>query len=178
MPSNLKVIQSHNFSGGMTSDLAPEVMEANQYRYMLNCNVLSTSEGNVGILTNGKGTIEITVPLPDGLNKGMGWGDDEETNTLYFAVYNSLGYHVWYRYNSIDNAVIKIMECITDTGGTDIFGWSEIDRILHINIIENNLLYWTVISDNEHPARKINIFKALDRTPTGYNGVITEEYTR
>src|SRR5690606_27373508 len=178
MPSNLKVIQSHNFSGGMTSDLAPEVMEANQYRYMLNCNVLSTAEGNVGILTNVKGTIEIPVPLPDGTNKTIGWCADEEKNNLYFFVYNSDGYHGIYRYNSVDNAVIKVMECITDTGGVDIFRWKERDLILQANIVENNLLYWCVRGEERHPARKINIAKALDRSETGYNGVIKEEYTR
>lgn len=178
MPSNLKVIQSHNFSGGMTSDLAPEVMEANQYRYMLNCNVLSTSEGNVGILTNVKGTVEIPVPLPDGLNKTIGWCADEEKNNLYFFVYNSDGYHGIYRYNSVDNAVIKVMECITDTGGVDIFRWKERDLILHANIVENNLLYWCVRGEERHPARKIDISKTLDKSESGYGLTILEDWTR
>src|SRR5690606_8133223 len=91
---------------------------------------------------------------------------------------NSDGYHGIYRYNSVDNAVIRIMQCIDDTGGVDIFKWEEKDRILGVNVISNNLLYWTVYGVNRHPARKINVDKALDRSETGYNGVIKEVYTR
>lgn len=178
MPSKLKILQSNNFSEGMNSDFADDVMPDNTYRYMLNCNVFDSSDGNVGVVTNAKGTVNIPVPLPSGRNKTIGKAFDEEKNNLYFFVWNINGHHTIQRFNLVDRAVIKVMECITDTADVDIFGWEERDLILSANVIGNELLYWTTRGAKRHPARKINIAKALDRTETGYNGTILEVYTR
>ena len=178
MPSPLKDIYTQLFTGGMDSDTAPEQMPNDRYRYMLNCNVFDSVGGNMGVVTNVKGNVNIPVPLPAGRCKTIGWASDEEKNNMYFFVWNINGYHGIYRFNLVDRAVIKVMECITDTGGVDIFGWEERDLILSANVIGNELLYWTTRGDNRHPARKINISKALDRSLTGYNGTIKEEYTR
>lgn len=175
MEDRIKHIQ--RFTGGINTVLAPKLMPDDKSEYILNCNVFSNAEGNVGAVSNIKGTVEVEFTLPAGYNKTIGWAADEEKNNLYFFVYNSLGYHGIYRYNAVDNSVVSVMVCISDTGGEDIFKWNDRDLILHANVIGNNILYWCV-RGSRHPARKINIDKAMDRTPTGYNGVIKEEYTR
>lgn len=172
----IKHIQT--FTGGMNTVLAPKLLPSDKYEYMLNCNVFSTAEGNVGAVTNTRGTLQVQFDLPAGINKTIGWAADEERNNLYFFVYNSASFHGIYRYNAVDNAVVKVMRCIEDTGDIDIFRWKERDLILHANVIGNNLLYWCVRGEDRHPPRKINIDKALDRSTAGYNGVIKEEYTR
>lgn len=175
MTAGIKQIHSQVFVGGMNSDIAQEVMPNDTARYILNCNVLSSSEGNVGVVTNIKGTVQIDFELPEGENKTIGYASDEENNKFYFAVWNSEGYHTWYRYSSIDNSVDVVIQSITDTGGDEIFAWDRNNLILHANIIQNNLLYWT---QKNQPARKINIDKCMDKSSTGYGDVISEEDTR
>lgn len=92
MPSELKRIDTHIFSGGMDTVTAKELLEPNKYAYMLNCNVLSSAVGNVGVVTNDKGNTLIQVPLPSGVNRVIGCVNDEERNNFYFAVWNNEGF--------------------------------------------------------------------------------------
>lgn len=172
-----ELIHTTTFEGGMNADISPEAMPPNVYRYMLNCSVLSTDDGDVAIVTNIKGTEKVSFALPAGNNKCIGVVLDEETSNLYYALYNSNGYHGWYRYNMTDNAVVPVLQCMIDTNEIDIFGWRETDLILHGNIIGNNLLYWT-ISNRRDVARKINVRKAMDKTAEGYNSTVLESWTR
>lgn len=170
-----KKIQTHTFFDGTNSDLADEVIKPSQSRRILNCNVVSTAEGNIGIVTNVKGNIAIEVDLPAGRNKTIGVAVDEEVNKFYFAVWNSEGYHTWYTFDAVSETVSIMMQCRRDTNDVDIFKWKESDVILHTVIKENNLLYWAM---KGHPARKINIEKATQKDSSGYGTVILEEYTR
>lgn len=142
---------------------------------MLNCNVLSTPEGNVGIVTNVKGNTSIPVELPPGENRTIGVALDEENNRLYYATWNSEGYHSWFRYDYVSNRVSRVIQCITDTNGEDIFRWEPDKFIFHADVIGGNLLYWTM---QGHPPRKINIQKAMDKSIAGYGEDISEEFTR
>lgn len=177
MSSRFKLIQSQTFTGGMTSDAAPEVMRQDQYRYMLNCNILSSAEGDVGIVTNVFGNVEIPIPMPpSGITKGaIGVALDEENGFLYFAMWNSDGYHTWYRYSNVSGVVDVVIQSRTDTSDVDIFQWPEDTLILHANVVNGNLLYWTM---KGQPARKINIRKAMDKSDLGYGAAIAEEWTR
>lgn len=165
----------NTFIGGMNTVLAPDVMENTMYTYMLNCNVTSTADGNVGIITNPKGNIPVQVLLPEGENKTIGIAKDEESNKMYFAVWNSLGFHSWYQFDSISLTVKLIFQSITFTGGEDILKWEDGKLILHANVIDNNLLYWVM---DGHPARKFNIQKAVELSDDGYGSVILEDYVR
>lgn len=176
MPSDLKILQTNSFEGGQNTDLAPDLLPSNKYAYMLNCNVLSSAEGNVGIVTNLKGNIKIEVDLPEGENKTIGVGLDEEKNKFYYAVWNSNGMHGWYMFDAVSMSITPVLISMRDTGSVDIFQWKKDNLILHVNIIDNNKLYWAV---KDSPARKFNIAKALDKSvEAGYGDVIFEEYTR
>src|SRR5690606_26399443 len=100
MSERIKYLQS--FTGGMNTILSPKLMPSDVYEYMLNCNVFSTADGNVGVVEKIKGNVNIPVPLPDGLNKTIGKALDKEENNLYFFVWNSEGHHGIYRFNLID----------------------------------------------------------------------------
>lgn len=175
MPSPLKILQTNSFAGGVNADIADELVPHDACRYMLNCNVLSSAEGNVGVVTNILGNTLVSVELPPGLNKTIGVALDEESNYFYYAVWNSEGFHTWYRYGSVGNTVDVVVQSKTDSADVDIFGWLERVLILGANVIENNLLYWVM---EGQPPRKIDIRKAMDKSDSGYGATILEEYTR
>lgn len=163
-------------NGGMDSDTANEHLQAGRIRYALNCIVSSSSEGEEGVVTNPKGNVLISVELPEGENKTIGAVADEENNRFFYAVWNSNGYHSWFQYDSVSNAITRIIQSKFDSNGEDIFGWEKTDLILGVNIIDGDKLYWTVYG-SDHPARKININKMIDRQAPGYNDIIQSSYT-
>lgn len=175
MRSTQKIMHDQSFVGGMITSLSPKDMKNTQYFYSLNCDILSSDDGNVGVVSNIKGTVNIPVPLPEGRNKTIGVTLDEERNKMYFAVWNYFNRHTWYEFDIVTLSVRPILQSITDTGDVNIFNWTENSVILHIDIINNSMLSWTVEGDE---ARKFNIEKALDKEETGYGPIILEEYTR
>lgn len=175
MPSAEKITQVNTFTGGMNRDYADEHIPNDVYRYMLNCRVLATANSEKGVVTNLKGNLQVEFDLPEGENKVIGFEADEERNVFVFALWNSEGYHTWYRYYAPENSVSVIMQCRTDTDDIDIWQWTKEDLILHIDIWQNKLLYWAKKGD---PARKINMLKAMDKSEAGYGNPIPEEFTR
>jgi len=170
--SEQKQVHLQTFDGGIDSVSAPELVKPNQYDYALNINTMSTANGDVGVVTNIKGNVLIPKTLPSGRCRTLGWARDEEKNKLYEFVWNINGYHTIYQFDGLTNQSIVVMQSITDTGGIDIFGWTEFELILMTDVVRNALLYWVKAGNK---AAKINVNKALDKSPTGY-GIITEEF--
>lgn len=175
MPSPQKKVDLHTFTEGINTVVAKELMPANQAKYILNCNILSTANGDVGIVTNIKGNKQISFTLPDGDNECIGSAVDEESNNFYFAIRNSNNYHTWYRYNSVDRSVIVVLQSLTDSNDEPLWYWTDGELILHADIVGNNLLYWTIRYDTP---RKFNIGKALDKSTNGYGVTVLQDYTR
>lgn len=173
--SPLKAVHKQVFTDGMNTVTARENMPNNQALYQLNVVTMSSANGEVGIVTNPKGNMIVSTPLPDGENICIGWGADEEKFNFYFAVWNSEGYHTWYRFNSVERRVAVVLQNLTHTGDIDIFGWKKGVLILHCDIVRNKLIYWTMA---DQPPRKFNIDKAMDKSIEGYGTIIKEEYTR
>lgn len=174
------LIHEQTFAGGMNSDLADEMMPHTMGRIFLNCRVVSTAGGNLGVVTNIAGNILINTPLPDGFCKTIAAAVDERNNKFYFGVYNEHGFHTWYEYDELLNSIIIILQSKTNTGDVDVFKWDLNFPIFHIDIILGNgatgdftLLSWC---DGLNKGRKFNIQKALDKSDTGYGLVITEDY--
>lgn len=163
-------------NGGMDSDTANEHLPQNKIRYALNCITSPSSEGEEGIITNPKGNTLISIGLPQGENKTIGAIADEENNRFFYAVWNSGGFHSWFQYDSVSNAITRLIQSKTDSNGEDIFRWNRGDLILGVNIVDGDKLYWTVYG-SDHPARKININKIIDRQDPGYDDIILESYT-
>src|ERR1041385_1796940 len=125
---------TQTFDGGIYTTIAPELLPSNAARYILNCNVLSTASGNVGIITNVKGNKEVTFTLPSGINRTLGYAKDEERANLYMFVWNSNNYHTIYRFNNLTRSVIPVLQNLTDTGGENIFTLTE-EFILHADVV-------------------------------------------
>lgn len=174
------LIDQHTFEGGMNSDFADELIPKNMGRVFLNCRVVSSAGGNLGVVTNIMGNVMVTTPLPEGICKTIGAASDERNNKAYFAVYNSNGFHTWYVYDGLLNTVTKAFQSITDSNGIDILRFSPKFPIFHIDIIIGNgssgdytLIYWC---DGLNKGRKFNLQKALDKTSTGYGIDIFEDF--
>lgn len=182
MPYPPPRIHTQTFEEGINTDLADELVSSKMARYMLNCRVVSSAGGNLGIVTNIKGTVMITTPLPDGDCKTIGAQADEKNNKFYFAVWNSNGYHTWFLYDEILNRIIPFLQSINDSDDIDILRFDKNYPILHIDLViitnietgqDNTAIYWC---DGLNKARKTNIQKCLDKTDTGYSIRITEDY--
>lgn len=157
---------------GMDSDTDLHLLATAKTRTQLNCR--GYTFGSKGVVTNVKGNTQIPYTQPAGTNVCIGAQSDESRNRIYFANYNSNGYHTWWILDTINNTISKLLQSITDTGGIDIFRWQPAYRIMHIDIVDHNLLYWTDWGLNK--ARKFNITKAQDKTDTGYGPLILEDY--
>lgn len=173
MPSKQKQVHTATFSGGMVTSLAPELRSSDTYEYMLNCVVLSSGEGNVGIVQNAKGNTLVQTDLPDGENFLIGYAPDEESNRFYYAIWNSNGFHTWYEFDSLERKISIVLQSKTDTNSIDILNFQRDNLILHADVVKNELLYWV---DGYNNARKFNIKKAKDKSTTGYGINIRLDY--
>lgn len=177
MPSDLKILQTNSFNNGMNSDIADELMPNDSYRFAQNIHVLSTGDGESGIVTNPKGTLRIYHTLPEGRNICIGRREDTERNKFYWFNWNSNGFHGIYMYDALLKSVTPVLINLTDTADVDILEFTERGLILHIDVVlspkGDSLLYF---AQGDFKAKKINVQKALDKSSTGYGSVILPEY--
>lgn len=170
MPAEKKIAQ-HSFTDGVNTVLASEALPSTFVRYMLNANILSQGEGNVGIVTNLKGNKQVPYELPSGANKCIGCAVDMENNKFYFFNHNSNAFHGIYQYDKVTGKVSLVMLNKTDTGGIDVLNFSTDYPILHAEVIKGRL-YWV---DGLNSARNFNIAKMMDKGASGY-GVVVDAY--
>lgn len=167
-----KKIQLQSFTGCMDTDTADELLPADRYRSAQNIRVLSTEGGTKGIVTNLKGTVEVSFTRPAGQNITIGAGASEEQNKFFFFEWNANGYHSIYMYDGLLNQVIRLMQNLTDTDDVDVLQFKKRSLILHIDVI-GDLLYWT---DGQVKQKKLNWRKILDISNAGYGPLILGEY--
>lgn len=157
---------------GMDSDTSEHSFSSLKTRTQLNCR--GYTFGKKGVVTNVKGNIQIPYDQPDGTNITIGAEADESKNKIYFANYNSNGFHTWWILDILTNKITKLLQSRTDCNDIDIFRWDPDFRILDIDIVDHNLLYWC--NQGLNKACKFNITKAQDKTTAGYGPIILEEY--
>lgn len=177
MPSPLKQVATYTFTNGLDTSTAPHLLGNDTLRYGMNIRVLSTATGQKGIVTNPLGNTEIQYDLPEGTNTTIGRKADPERNKFYWLNYNSNGFHGIYQYDALLNAVIPVIINLEDTADVDIFDFQERGLVLHIDIVlsptGDTLFYF---AQGDFKAKKFNVQKALDKSPTGYGMVILPEY--
>lgn len=173
MPVPEKQIHHQTFEEGMDTVTARELIPSNRAKSIYNCVIRSSGKGNVGIVTNLKGNLLVETPLPAGQNKCIGVANDEEANKFYMFIWNSMSLHTILMYNGLTNSVSKVLENLTDTGNIDIMRLNKDFLILHADVVRNNLLYWV---DGYNNARKTNISRLLDKSPTGYGDTILQSF--
>src|SRR5687768_2899863 len=130
-----KQLDTHTFFDGIDTVSANEYKRPTTAEYILNCNVLSQGEGNVGIITNVKGNRLISFDLPEGENKCIGTANDAENNKFYYLLWNSNSLHGLYGFNGLTKAITRYLLNLTDTGNVDIMGLDKDHLVLHFDII-------------------------------------------
>lgn len=166
-----KKIAVNKFTEGVNSDTADNLLDPSFVRFMLNCRLFEI--GSKGVIKLVKGTTQIAFTPPAGDNICLGWGSNEERSKFYWFNWNSNLYHGCYCYNDIDQTVTPVIQNLTDTNDVDIFNFDPDSLINHVDIIQDNLIYWV---DGLNKARKFNIDKAVDKSPSGYGTIILEEF--
>lgn len=146
MPQNFELRIPNN---GMNRDDESRLIESNESRFIVNLRSGSSEDSNVGGLENIKGTTEISYDFPQGRNVCIGSEGDQPSGSNYFFMFNSLGDHGVYVFES---GIREIRALVIDP----LLAFTEEDLINDINIIDG-LLYW---ANSANPQRKINISKA------------------
>src|ERR1700761_5046555 len=103
----------------------------------------------------------------------IGWVTNAEKDKFYWFNWNSNGYHGVLCYDDSNQTVTPVLTNLTDTNGVDIMRLDSGYLINHIDLVQDNLLYWV---DGLNKARKFNISKAIDKTATGYGTIILEDF--
>lgn len=168
-----KKIALQTFEGAIDTVTADEHLQPNRVRRLFNCHILSQGSGEVGIITNMKGSSIVSYTLPAGENKCIGSVNDEEVNKFYFFVWNANSFHSILQFDALTRSVVKVLENLTDTGNLDIMRLDKDYLILHADVVRNNLLYWV---DGLNNARKTNINKLFDKSATGYGTTILQSF--
>lgn len=166
-----KKIALSTFTDAIDADTSDQLLKPSTVRFLLNCRIFGI--GNKGIITNVKGNILIPNILPDGDNLCLGWGSNEEENKFYWFNWNSNGYHGCYMYDDTNITISPIIQNLIDTNGVDIFHFDQDYLINHVDIIQDNLIYWV---DGLNKARKFNLDKAVNKTQAGYGTIIQEDF--
>tara|TARA_R110000737_G_scaffold118339_1_gene150834 strand:- start:15396 stop:20519 length:5124 start_codon:yes stop_codon:yes gene_type:complete len=156
-------IDKRTYTGGMDRDTDPHMVKGGDYRYALNCIVGNDETGNLGSISNVKGTTIVDFTIPDGVNKCIGSYNDSKNSRIFFFLYNSVGNHSIFEYNTKSESVSSLI--ISKVLN---FDWQQL--INDVNVVDDNLLYFT---DGWNPPRKINIDKAKKTQEIGgYSGRI------
>lgn len=150
-----------DFSGRLNYDDAPNVLPPKDYADALNITRDAQGTGQDRIVSNIVGNTLVPYSLPAGTNKFIGGREDLVNNRAYLFIWNSNGNHLILYFDRASNTIIKLIESIVDTGGTDVLNFNPSWRINHIDIIyraEGDLLFWT---DGLNVPRKINVAHIL-----------------
>jgi hypothetical protein len=164
------MLSTRAFTGKMNLDTPPERLPQGDYLEALNIERDGSTEKMVGGV---RGTRLVAYTLPTGTNKVIGRGADEVRGRLYLAVYNSGGNHSLLYYDRAADAIVKVLESKTDSGGEDVLNFSTDFPILNFDIIyrysDGYLLFWT---DGLNAPSFINVERAV----SGGYGIVRREY--
>lgn len=139
------------------SDTADVDLQPGAVRYILNCQVGSSDNSNMGVVTLKGGNTLVSFDLPLGINLCIGTHEDKVSKTVFFFVYNNLGNHQILRFY-INDGSNGFINTIMEWSG---FNWKTGDITKRDGLITgiafvDNMLYWT---DNTGP-HKLNVKKA------------------
>lgn len=110
----------HNYTGAATSPREADI-PVGSYSYSLTLQFAGSS---------------ITYDLTENVGENVCIGAFANTlrNTIIFFIWNADDYHSILEYNNTSRAIVPILLNLTDTGGIDILGFTEHEKITSINI--------------------------------------------
>lgn len=132
----------------------------------LNVQTSKSSGRNEGVLENIKGTTQIEYTLPDGINKCIGTITHQQSNNMFFFIWNSNNNHSVYYINDNTGIVKLVVQSSVLNFNKNGF---IVGEAYQGRSSEEILLYFT---DNINPVRKINVQKALNNTYGTYTDEI------
>jgi len=146
------------FTGRLNFDDSINLMEKYDYLEALNITKDAVEGSQDMAVTNIVANRSVPYTLPSGTNQVIGAKGDPLRNVVYYYVWNSNSRHSILKYNNTARVTTKLLENITDTGGTDILAFNRYKKIIHIDVIhrgedEGDLVYWV---DSVNRPRKIN----------------------
>ena len=149
--------------GGMDMDTAEQLVAPNDYRYALNCRILSSDEDNVGIVENIKGNEQLNNLLSsDNLNryKIIGSYEDKTTDSLFYFVRDTEHSN----HKIISNFWQGLWNIIAEG---NYLNFHSAHLITGVNLVvderdyPHGVLYWT---DNYNEPRKLDVERAYYTT--------------
>ena len=151
-------------TGVMDQDSALWAIAPQNYRYALNLiNIYNQQRGSH---TNIVSNVEvINSDLKTGINKCVGTFEDIKGGSVIFAVYNSLGYHGWFRYYQnkagYPNGTVETIYQVRSPSSYTEYEPNPLDfdpdyLITGINLVDD-LLFWT---DKHSSPKMMNIARA------------------
>lgn len=158
--------------GRLDLDTHPSLIDKNDFIQALNTTKDQLTDSNDKVISNIISNRRVTYNLPPGKNVCIGAYPDELRSAVYYFVYNSNGYNSVLYYSNTTRTITKILQSVTDSGGTDILRFSQYSKINGVNVIhrdEGDLLFWT---DGQAPPRKINIQRLI----AGTYGTVEEAF--
>lgn len=157
--------------GGLDQDSSWELVKIHDYVHALN--IIKTEHGDRGVITNVKGTEEISFSLPAGYNKVVGFCEDKEAKAGIFFILNSNWHDCIARYKPDSNSVDYILydQSILNLQS------HRAHRINNARVVgsgKDRILFWT---DNYNPPRKLNLYRARAYTNTSTTTTTTTTST-
>jgi len=158
----------NNFSTGLDLDSSPMQVRKTSYVDALNISRDAIQGSADSVITNVVGNRIVSFNgYPAGDSKYIGFYANTLRNTVIGFRWNSNGYHGIYEFSKTNRTITKIFENLTDSGGDDILGFTENDKITSINILnreEGDLLFF--LDSLGRPTKMdIALFKAGTYTP-------------
>ncbi len=142
--------QQKIFFEKINSDKDPRTLQPGEYLDAWNVHV-GLSEGNKsGIPSSLKGMVQVSYPLPGGINKAIGGIWDNRTQSVFGFIWNSNGQHRIVQYIPATGTVTALI-------ADQILNFDENHLITGAELVNGELLYWT---DNINQPRKLNILQA------------------
>lgn len=120
--------------GKLNLDDHPSRLPKEDFVDSLNMTLDSIEGSNDLVRANIIGNRIVNYSLPAGTNKVIGSFSFLLRGTIIYFVYNSNGNHSILEFNTSTRAIAKIFESETDSGGTDILGFSSTGQITSINV--------------------------------------------
>ncbi len=147
------------FQGANADD---EVRSIPQGDYLLagtkNIRIYDNNGQNMAKVVNIKGTTLVHFQLPAGRNVCIGARSDTDTGKVFYAIFNDLLNHGIYLFDPTTKTIETVLQ-------DPILGFTEFNRINHMSLVGQKLLYWT----DGGISKKINIIKSTENKVRIYN---------
>lgn len=158
------IIEKKIFTGGMDGDTMLQLLAQDNYLNLMNARIGVSQYGRNYRIENFPGTSAISQSVypPYGTNQCLGSCADIKRNRIFYAMWNSVGYHAIYCRDLNASTTYAVLYDSQVIGGLNFSKSYRIDKNMYI---VGDLLYW---SDNNNQPRRINAEAAIKMNHPSY----------